>query len=909
MTGKMRLWTVYMLLALFSAMPAYAMTSAGYTLELGDFNSGGGSRSSNGYSMALDALGVTGGGVSSSSLYSLLGGGVPAAMDFYAPLGAIILDHGAPLTKYTTVGVHLGATDNTGVTGYYLSEDPTKPGAGAGGWTAVTATLSVALDTTFALSAGDGAKTVYAWFKDLAGNVSLGAGASITLDTAGTAFSITQVPGMVVSALPDGSRTSDATLNITGIVTDLSDVRAVLAGSDPLSIDPDGSFSVAVPLVPGDNIVPITLIDKAGDQTTISRTIILDPSAPPLTVTDPVDELMTARNNIDIAGSADPAAVVTVQINADGPTTATRSGGDFNAMVNLNSGINTILITASLNNGTQTAKRTVFYDFRKPGLAITGPDKDVTIVDGVVNLAGIVTDALTDVTVTVTANGVVSTPTVSTNGSFTQTLTFADEGVYPVVVTATDESANRTTVQRNVRYQRGTIVINKGAAAAMSTKVTLDLAYVSAPSTTISSMQLLYNNKAWSKPLPFANKMVITLPSGDGVKTVSVRFTDSTGAVSAFYSDTIILDSKVPVATITINNGAALTTSPGVTLSLAVSDANGVVKMQFSDDGKIWTPLEPFALRRSYTLPGTYGVKKVYARFVDSAGKISKAVSDTITYAATIVSATEADVTINNGDAYTISTSVLVAITNPDVQYNQMQTSMDGTKWTSWEAVNTSKALRLPAGDGVKTVSVQFKTAGGVLSAIYSDSIILDTIAPVGTVEINSGAYSTSDPKVTLMLTATDRNGIKEMQFSQDKANWTAWEPFAGTRSITLPAGDGVKTVQVKYKDNAGKISAACSDTILLDTAALAGTVKINNGALVISSRLVTLTFKATGATYLQLSLDNGATWAAWEPYVTSKKMTLSDGSGPKTVTVQFRDLTGNVSPAASASTTYTPAP
>ena len=71
--------------------------------------------------------------------------------------------------------------------------------------------------------------------------------------------------------------------------------------------------------------------------------------------------------------------------------------------------------------------------------------------------------------------------------------------------------------------------------------------------------------------------------------------------------------------------------------------------MQFSDNGTTWTPLEPFALTRAYTLPGTYGVKKVYARFIDSAGKVSAVVSDTITYAASTVPVTAADVTIKSG--------------------------------------------------------------------------------------------------------------------------------------------------------------------------------------------------------------------------------------------------------------------
>ena len=451
-------------------------------------------------------------------------------------------------------------------------------------------------------------------------------------------------------------------------------------------------------------------------------------------------------------------------------------------------------------------------------------------------------------------------------------------------------------------------MINRGTAVTTSTTVTLDLGY-SAPTGTASKMQLLYNNAAWTAPMPFATKKSIVLPAGDGVKTVFVRFTDSTGAASAIYSDTIILDTKAPAGSLTINNGDTVTTKTAVTLNLSVVDANGVVKMQFSDNGTTWTAPEPFAAVRSYNLPlpNVYGTKKVFARFIDSAGKASAPVNDTITYAASAAASNSMYMELKNGDAYTTTTTVPLTIANPDAAYTLMRISMNGTTWTLWETAKPSKSVVLPAGDGVKTVYVQFKTAAGALSSIYSGSIILDTIAPIGTIQINGGVYSTNTRTVPLTLTASDLNGVKEMQFSLTNLDWATrvWEAFSGTKTITLPAGEGVKTVWVKYRDNAGKISAASSDTIIVDTVAPLGKVLINAGAKIITSQMVTLTFSAVGATYMDLSFDNGATWGGWEPYVTSKKATLPAGDGTKTVQAKFRDLTGNESGIASASASY----
>ena len=74
------------------------------------------------------------------------------------------------LAKAVTLG--LSASDGVGVTGYYLSTSATVPSATAAGWVAVGATRSYTGSVAYTLSSGDGAKVVYAWYKDAARNVS-----------------------------------------------------------------------------------------------------------------------------------------------------------------------------------------------------------------------------------------------------------------------------------------------------------------------------------------------------------------------------------------------------------------------------------------------------------------------------------------------------------------------------------------------------------------------------------------------------------------------------------------------------------------------------------------------------------------------------------------------------------------
>ena len=94
-----------------------------------------------------------------------------------------------------------------------------------------------------------------------------------------------------------------------------------------------------------------------------------------------------------------------------------------------------------------------------------------------------------------------------------------------------------------------------------------------------------------------------------------------------------------------------------------------------------------------------------------------------------------------------------------------------------------------------------------------------NTTSPTGTIVINGGAVATNRSTVTLTLSATDHAGpVAQMRFSPDGTTFTTPEPYATTKSWTLTAGDGRKTVWVKFADASGNWSAPFSATILLDT-------------------------------------------------------------------------------------------
>lgn len=104
-------------------------------------------------------------------------------------------------------------------------------------------------------------------------------------------------------------------------------------------------------------------------------------------------------------------------------------------------------------------------------------------------------------------------------------------------------------------------------------------------------------------------------------------------------------------------------------------------------------------------------------------------------------------------------------------------------------------------------------------------NLTLDTLAPAGlAVQLNGDDIYTTTPSVELTLTLTDspttgyQMKIWGVEGVTDEGS-ASWETYAASKSVTLPSGDGLKTVYVKVRDAVGNESSAASDSITLDTA------------------------------------------------------------------------------------------
>ncbi len=174
---------------------------------------------------------------------------------------------------------------------------------------------------------------------------------------------------------------------------------------------------------------------------------------------------------------------------------------------------------------------------------------------------------------------------------------------------------------------------------------------------------------------------------------------------------------------------------------------------------------------------------------------------------------------INKGAWATNSANVSLSLTW-SANAVRMRFSDNGSTWTAWESLRATKLFTLPAGDGYRTVRVQFIDIANNRSVVYSDYIIVDSVAPTGSIKINNGAPTTVSTAVTLSLTSADAgSGVQYMRFSNDGATWSAWEPVATSKAWVLAGPVGYNTVRVQYRDAAGNRSAVYNDYILLQAA------------------------------------------------------------------------------------------
>jgi Tol biopolymer transport system component len=588
-------------------------------------------------------------------------------------------------------------------------------------------------------------------------------------------------PVLTVSTLADGSLTSSTVLNIAGTVTDNVGVKQLLINGVSVPLGPDGAFSHALLLKPGENKVEVQATDLAGNSASDSRTIYQDQKAPVLVVTSPADNSKTNMQQIDVTGYVDEPS--TVEVSLKGVLQpVTMDGNNFTASVTLLPGAtaNTIDITATnLAMKSSSVKRSVYYDDQAPALAITAPGQDIRTNQANLTIRGTASDLYGyGVTVSLDVNGQKFTPQLI-DGTFEQAVTFTTEDTYHIVATATNEMNTSTSVQRNVIYDitppAFTIdnVIsptNQQSQVISGTRDADATVTVSCATATVGPVEYL-TATTWKASLS-------SLTVDDN--TITATATDGAGNPNSLPVH-IIYDSTPPTGSILINNGASFTAVPQVTLSLSAADANGVTNMRLSNDGNTWGDPEPFVSQRVWYLISGDVQKNVYVQYQDTAENWSK---DPIVASIVLDTTPPLISVLPAGDIYNSTQTVKLTTNEPATIYY----TTDGSTPTTLSAVY-SGPLTIASSTNLNCLA---KDSAGNLGT-HPESYIIDTIPPVLNVStLPNGSYTTNEV-LNVSGTVTDNIGVKELLINGTQVPFGIDGKFS--QALLLKSGENLVNV------------------------------------------------------------------------------------------------------------------
>src|SRR5438093_673238 len=268
---------------------------------------------------------------------------------------------------------------------------------------------------------------------------------SFTVDTMAPSLSVTSPnDGLTGTALTPVSGTTEpgATVTVNGVST------AVNATT--------GHFSRDIVLPDSANTITVVAKDRAGNTATDVRSVTLDTTAPSLTVTAPAQGSRVPTNSVQVTGTTDVDAIVSV----NGISAPVASSGGFDVTIVLLDGRHTVTIVATDPAGNKAqVVRTIDVgpapDATAPVVTVTSPADGATVDQAsvVVSVTG------DDTSATVIVNGVAVHP--AADGSWSVTISLAS-GTNTISVSAVDAAGNRATaVSRSVTYQSPVPGINQ----------------------------------------------------------------------------------------------------------------------------------------------------------------------------------------------------------------------------------------------------------------------------------------------------------------------------------------------------------------------------------------------------------------------------------------------------------------
>ncbi|MBC7644748.1 MAG: NHL repeat-containing protein [Thermoleophilia bacterium] len=355
----------------------------------------------------------------------------------------------------------------------------------------------------------------------------------------------------------------------------------------------------------------------------------------------------------------------------------------------------------------------------------------------------------------------------------------------------------------------------------------------------------------WGAWIAYAATVNTTLTAGYGPKGVTAQVRDAAGNESGTIYRTTTFQSGVVVPppandiadpVLTAATIPTLTNNQTIAVATTATDDTGVTRMRFATEDGNWKAWQPYAASKNFVLSANYGPKLVFVQVGDAYARESGIIQLRTSYQADAVlpppggqpDATAPVLTAATVPATSTTQAITIGITATDnVAVAQVRFANEDGNWAGWQTYTPNMAWTLSAGYTLKLVFIQVRDAAGNESTVLQKRSQLTLVAP----PVNPGPVDAADPVLTTVtvptpattrainvgIVATDDVAVTEVRFANEDGNWTAWQPFAATKTWTLSAGNLNKLVFTQVRDASGKESNVIMSKTLLNAP--------NNGA------------------------------------------------------------------------------
>jgi len=220
---------------------------------------------------------------------------------------------------------------------------------------------------------------------------------------------------------------------------------------EEVSVDENGFFEADAPLSPGVNEISIEVEDAAGNFDSATFEVVRDAEPPEIEITTPEEDRSFGENAVGVEGAVmdDWTPKGDIVVTVDGEDVSVDENGSFEADVELNLGMNEIVVEAvDLVGNTASESVEVVWDVKPPEIDLTTPEEDEGFRDNAVDVEGSVDDDFAppeEIVLLVNDEEV----QVGPDGSF-ETTVILREGPQTVSVVAEDLVGNRSSVSVSV---------------------------------------------------------------------------------------------------------------------------------------------------------------------------------------------------------------------------------------------------------------------------------------------------------------------------------------------------------------------------------------------------------------------------------------------------------------------------